>query len=77
MSFPRLRLMEDQTDLSLSWKSNHDTERIDRQTDRSVNLTKMNKIHNDKIYNDCGQETSTKTIYSRSDGGHPGTFHNS
>ena len=36
----------------------------------------MNKIHNDKIYNNCGQETSTKIIYSRSHGGHPGTIHN-
>ena len=48
----------------------------DRQTDRNVYLTKINKIHNDNIYNNCGRETSTKTIYSRSRGGHPGTSHN-
>ena len=47
-----------------------------RQTDRNVYLTKINKIHIDNIYNNCGRENSTKTIYSRSRGGRPGTFHN-
>ena len=35
----------------------------DRQTDRNVYLTKINKLHNDNIYNNCGREFSTKTIY--------------
>ena len=43
---------------------------------RNVYLTRINKIHTDNIYNSCGRETSTKTIYSRSHGGNPGTFHN-
>ena len=48
-----------------------------RQTDRSVYLTKIKKIHNDNIYNNCGRETSNKTTHSRSRGGNPDTFHNS
>ena len=41
----------------------------DRQTDRNVYLTKMNKIHKIIFRKNCGRETSTKTIYSRSRGG--------
>ena len=49
----------------------------DRQTDRNVYLTKINKIHKIIFRKNCGRETSTKTIYSRSRGGHPVTYHNS